>query len=102
MAALPEIPMPTEKVETPGGPVLVRGLTAAEAVKAQKIWESGDRATFEVTVIAMATDTPKPAAKKWHDAIPAGIVNEVIAVVHRLSGLDEEASKSAEAGTADG
>lgn len=99
---LPDVPMPTEKVETPGGPVLVRGLTAGEAAKVRKIWESGDRATFEVTVIAMATDTPKAEAKKWHEATYAGIVNEVIAVAHRLSGLDEEASKSAEAGAADG
>lgn len=99
---LPDVPMPTEKVETPGGPVLVRGLTAGEAAKVRKIWESGDRATFEVTVIALATDTVKTDAKKWYDAVPAGIVNDVIAVTHRLSGLDEEASKSDEAGPVDG
>lgn len=100
--SLPDIPMPTEKVETPGGPILVRGLTAAEAAKVRNIWESGDRATFEVTVIAMATDTPKPDAKKWHASVQAGIVNEIVAAAHRLSGLDEEASKSTETGTADG
>lgn len=102
MAALPEIPLPTEKVETPGGPILVRGLTADEAAKVRKIWESGDRATFEVTVIAMATDTPKPEAKKWHASVVAGIVNDVIEAAHRLSGLEEEASKSDESGTPDG
>lgn len=99
---LPDIPMPTEKVETPGGPVLVRGLTAGEAAKVRKIWESGDRATFEVSVIALATDNTKAEAKKWHDSVPAGVVNDVIAATHRLSGLEEEASKSAEGGTADG
>lgn len=102
MAALPEIPMPTEKVDTPGGPVLVRGLSAGEAEKVRKIFVSGDLATFQVTVIALSTDTPKPDAKKWHDSVPAGVVNEIIAVAHRLSGLDEGASKSDEGGAADG
>lgn len=99
---LPDVPMPTEKVDTPGGPVLVRGLTAGEAAKVRKIWESGDRVMFEVTVVAMATDTPKADAKKWHDAVPAGIVNQIVGVAHRLSGLEEEASKSDATGTADG
>lgn len=99
---LPEIPIPTEKVETEGGPILVRGLTAGEAAKAQKIWESGDRASFEVAVIAFATDVTKAEAKKWHETVHAGIVNQIIGVAHRLSGLDEEASKSDAGGTPEG
>lgn len=102
MAALPEIPMPTEKVETPGGPVLVRGLSAVEAEKVRKIFAAGDMVTFQITVVSFATDTPKPDAKRWVESVPAGIVNDIVAVCNRLSGLEEEAAKSGEGGTPEG
>lgn len=99
---LPDVPIPTEKVETPGGPILVHGLTAGQAAKVAKIIDSGDIATAEITIIAFATDTPKTDVKKWYDTTPAGTIKAVVSVTQRLSGLDEEASKSAEAGTPDG
>lgn len=99
---LPEVPVPTEKVDTPGGPVLVRALTAGEATKVGKVVDSGDLATAEVTIISFATDTTKDEARHWHDSVPAGVVKSIIDTCHRLSGLAEEASKSAEAGVTDG
>lgn len=96
---LPDVPIPTEKVETAGGPVLVRGLSAAEAVLVGKIVDSGDIAGAEITIIAYATDTPKPDVKRWYGATPRGVIDEIVDVCHRLSGMDEEASKSVEAGT---
>lgn len=102
MAVLPEIPIPSEKVETAGGPILVHGLTAGEADRVRKIFEAGDRLTFQVQVVAFATQVPKADAKKWVESVPAGVVDQIIAVAHRLSGLDEEASKSNEGGTPEG
>lgn len=99
---LPDSPIPTEKVETPGGPILVRGLTAGEAAKVSRVVDSGDLATSEITIIAFATDNTKVEAKRWYESNQGGLAKKVIDVAHRLSGLSEEASKSDEGGVADG
>lgn len=79
-----------------GGTVSVRGLSRSEAlkVKGQEMPEE----EMEQLLLSTALVDPKLSksdVKEWQEASPAGEIEDVIAVIMRLSGMEKAAPKTA-------
>lgn len=90
------------------GVIVVRGLSRAEVFDMQTVKDPGEA---EVRTLAAAVVTPnidEAGARRWQAASAAGEIRQVIDVVSRLTGMEEDADKAAykspdeSAGTGDG
>lgn len=93
-----------EIVELSIGNVVVRGLTRGEVMRLRKATDSletldGPRAlVIERGMLAMAMVDPglsEDEAKMWQENSPAGEIDTVMAVIQRLSGMEDGAKRAA-------
>lgn len=79
-----------------GGTVSVRGLTRSEALKVKG--QEMPEAEMEQHLLSTALVDPKltrAEVAEWQDASPAGEIEDVIAAIMRLSGMEKSAPKEA-------
>lgn len=80
--------------------LIIRGLTHDEALSLQE-YAKGDSVTnamYEQRMLSQAVAWPKMSTgqvKAWQKASPAGEINDVVKIVMRLSGMEEDAAKNA-------
>jgi hypothetical protein len=92
---LPKVYSPIEPVEIGGVTFEVRSLTRAEQFQMQKMVEQKAPADeSEIAMIAYATDTSIEEVREWYGKTPGWAINELIAVILKVSRLDEGAQKS--------
>lgn len=88
---LPRTQHQTEEIELSGGPVTVRGLSRAEALR---MADHGDNVqALEIDVIATATSTPQKDAASWYEEASSQDVELIVTTVLRLSGMDGDLGK---------
>lgn len=90
--SLPRVELPREKVSVGGEEIEVRGLTRGEAIRVRN--NSADMDRMEIIILACGTDLPEDEIAAWRDSTPAGVVEPIVDVIVRLSGLGEGAQKS--------
>lgn len=88
--------LPEEIVEIPNvGTVLVRGLSRADIHKMRKA-DTSEPGSFERLLLAKAMVDPElteDEVDRWQEAATSGEVDDVVAVITRLSALDKESAK---------
>lgn len=94
------LPEETYLIERNGLELIVRGLSHDEALELQEFSakEGTTNAAYEQLMLSWAVIWPKMnkgQIKAWQKSSPAGEINEVVKVVRRLSGMDEDAAKNA-------
>lgn len=92
VTGLPVSPPPDDVVETPGGPVTVRGLSRREFVNLTSF--AGDVEGAETFLLACGTGYSEEEVTKWRDASSAEAVGLVVDRISELSSLSEGARKS--------
>lgn len=89
---LPIVELPREKFELPGGEfVEVRGMSRAEALQVRAV--SPDVAAVERLCLGFALDASPEEVEDWYATAPSNVVEEIVNLVARLSGLDGDAGK---------
>ena len=90
---LPVLQVPRDKFELPTGEfVEVRGLSRAEALQVRAV--SPDVEAVEKLCLGFALDVSPEDVDEWYATAPSSVVEDLVNVVARLSGLDGDAGKA--------
>jgi hypothetical protein len=92
--------LPEREVEIPGlGLVRVRGLSRAETVQMGRLANDGDLDASETWLVACGMVDPpldEDESRAWRKAAPGDELTPVVSAILELSGLTEDAQKTAE------
>ena len=93
--SLPKFHLPRETVEIDGEFIEIRGLTAAETARFEKMVATGAAwDQLEIGVIAAGTETPEDEIAIWYQDNPRHVATALSNAIRRISRVDEEARKS--------